>query len=316
MAGIGFFPLSPKVTRINPQVTNSYTDRMGKPISQQAWQALQGTRRAASPQGIREKMMSDFMAQRNAANAANEARYGEGKSELSTLRDRNQRRLTGAGATAMADARATGSRQIASTRQDMSRRGLGSSTIGQSVERGINESTSRAVGAIRESAAQTQSSADRADTNNLVNFIERRTDVGPNESAFLQAMQNLGASAGRSGGRSSVFSTRSRAGGRSRMGETSIRTLLDDQVERHARGRRRIGGSSIQGFKGAQNRSQEEIRKARGERRSLSGYGMNDFSPDRNATRVTKDGKPVKKLTKKDSMVDWFKQFYGGNYNF
>ncbi|MBE3117770.1 MAG: hypothetical protein IMZ50_03305 [Candidatus Atribacteria bacterium] len=130
---------------------------------------------------------------KNAANAANLARYAAGKSELTTARDL-ARGLYGTaaadiakvGASGIEDAGRGATRAFAQGNQSLISGGLYNTTMGATMARGVEEDRQRAVTRIGESQAQLraglaerQAGMEMSSASGLANFIAARNDTGP-----------------------------------------------------------------------------------------------------------------------------------------
>lgn len=127
----------------------------------------------------------------NAANAANEARYAEGKG----IYGENITALEGLGESGRTRIERNRVAGIGSMSQGLVNRGLSNTTIRDSLERGINEDAELNTQQLNESVALTKNAA----RSELAQFIERRTDLGPDLNSYANAIAQAGGYAGTSG---------------------------------------------------------------------------------------------------------------------
>lgn len=132
------------------------------------------------------------------ANAMNEARYAEGKGELSTLRGRNQDRVGNWGVAAQADIDERLKENLGNSQANLAARGMSNSTIQDAFAARAARDTAREQQRVSEMRDSRLAEYDTNDTNNLVGFIERRNDVGPDYSGLMaQSLQYAQAEAAR-----------------------------------------------------------------------------------------------------------------------
>jgi hypothetical protein len=113
------------------------------------------------------------------ANAANEARYQQGLSLLTGVRDRGMGLI---GQTALSDANAQLVRQNALAQQQAVSQGLATGSYLPNLQRGNVSDYNRAVLAAREA----QANWDLGATSNIAGFIERRTDQAQDQALLAQ----------------------------------------------------------------------------------------------------------------------------------
>lgn len=144
-----------------------------------------------------QEILNEWRAGRDAANAANQQRLDE----ILGL-------LEGQGESAKENARRNSAERTAQGDQSLMDRGLFNTTILDSMRRREGEAVTREVNQIDENVAL-----------NRAGVLERVTDMGPDDSAFMNLLMSLGQSAGQnSNQRSFSFGGINRAGGGSSGG--------------------------------------------------------------------------------------------------
>jgi hypothetical protein len=146
----------------------------------------------AEPNQLFERMMMAAQGKMDEANAANEYRYAEGKGELTGIRTRNQDRATNWGIAAQADVAEQMKNALLDTQASLASKGLGGSTIYDSFALSEAQKTAREQQRISEMRDSRASDYDTRDTGNLVGFIERREDTGPDYMQLMQMAQQHG----------------------------------------------------------------------------------------------------------------------------
>lgn len=162
-----------------------------------------------------------FDAEHNAANAANEARYnqilggyGDQKAGYQKRQDDIMSMLANNGVQEKADIEQSGRDRQGAAAQDLVSRGLSATTIGSQTARGIDRSTNADLGraAERQRAQQANVQAGlSADTlgvdANKLNFMERKTDNGPDFGSYASLISSLAASNANPGAPGAVGTT-------------------------------------------------------------------------------------------------------------
>lgn len=143
-----------------------------------------------------QQLIDEYTKKTNEANAANEARYTEGKGELTDLRSRVMAQIQNLGMSQVADVNRQFSGARSSALQDLADRGLANSTITPSVVAGLERQKAEAIGGLHENRALQQIGLDQGTTNDLVGFIERRNDVAPSLDMLAQLAMSLGQNTG------------------------------------------------------------------------------------------------------------------------
>lgn len=146
-----------------------------------------------------------------AAKAANEARYAEGKQLYDERYGRNMGYLEGAGATEKAAIEQRGQEAKASTGQRLQSLGLSGTTIGQTLNAGIDRDVGTQYGALQERLNQQRLAADAGMSKDKIDFIERRNDIYPEAGSYSSSSSSAYGSA--SGGPQGQFGQRSATDG-------------------------------------------------------------------------------------------------------
>jgi hypothetical protein len=175
-----------------------HTSRSAKKAQGRSAQAAGATAPAPGSSGTSElrtmmdKLAADYQAQVDKANAANEARYGEGKGELTDLRSRNQARVGNWGGVQEQLNREKADANLMAVQANLAQRGLGGATLTDAF-RLRNE---RDLGLLQQDVSERRddrlSRYDTSDTQNLVGFVERRTDRAPDQAPLLALSAKLG----------------------------------------------------------------------------------------------------------------------------
>ncbi|MEM9354580.1 MAG: hypothetical protein AAGB04_00060 [Pseudomonadota bacterium] len=147
-----------------------------------------------SGNSLLDRYLTSFEEQRAAANAANEERYQEGKGELSSLRDRTMERVSNYGEASRQDLEERFANQLGDIKAQLQASGLGNSTILAPFIQRNERDLAREVLRLSENVDDRAARYDQSLSNNLVDFIERRTDAAPDLSVAMQVAQQLGLS--------------------------------------------------------------------------------------------------------------------------
>jgi hypothetical protein len=176
-------------------------------------------------------VLAEYRRLHEEANKANEDRYkgildqiGATQDRVGAIYDDAQGLLADLGQTDRRRIDETRQQAMAGSDQDLISRGLGNTTIRQSIQRGISSDAERAQQSVteqtgRQRAALLQGLAGTEERSGqmLASMMERRSDIGPDMGSMLQLMQQAGQADGLGGnqGRSTIntgLSTNARAG--------------------------------------------------------------------------------------------------------
>lgn len=150
------------------------------------------------PMALFNQLFAASQAAQDQAKYENLYRYYEGKGELGSLRDRNQERVGNWGYAAQADIDERLQEQLGNTKANLAARGMSNSSIGDAFAARAARDTAREQQRVSEMRDSRMAEYDSNDTNNLVGFIERRNDVGPDYTGLMsQAMSYAQAEANR-----------------------------------------------------------------------------------------------------------------------
>jgi hypothetical protein len=162
-----------------------------------------GAQQQAKQKTQQDEMLQEYLASveqaREEAKQANLARYREGHGELSTLRGRTLANVANLGRVEWDDTQESYERQLGDTLARLNRGGLTSSTSDEAFKSRSARELNRAGRQISESVLKNVANHDMQLTNNLVGFIERRNDVGPDLAEAQKLAEAFGASGGGEG---------------------------------------------------------------------------------------------------------------------
>lgn len=159
---------------------------------QQATQG--GSAPPSSGDAIADELLQGLGAENQAARTANENRYQSilgGRNQLSQYA---QSELQGLGDTSRFNINRRYDQQQANQLQDLTRRGLGNTTILSSVRRGVEEDRGRALTSLDEDLARERLATNVPLSQSTLDFMERRTDAQPDAMGYAQILQSLGSS--------------------------------------------------------------------------------------------------------------------------
>lgn len=139
-----------------------------------------------------ERLAGDYKAQQDAANAANEARYQEVKGSNADLYNRVMGEVDNWGGVQSQLNQEKAKESINNIRANLASRGLTDSTIGEAFAARNARDLALTQQDLSERKSDRRVGYDVNLTNNANNFIERRTDKGPDNSALLALSSRLG----------------------------------------------------------------------------------------------------------------------------
>jgi hypothetical protein len=144
------------------------------------------------PTQMFQQMMAAQQGKLDEANAANIKRYDEGHGELTGVRTRNQDRVQNWGKAASADIEERMQEALLDSEASLAARGLGGSTIQDAFRLRKARDVANEQQRISEMRDSRASEYDTRDTGNLVGFVERREDTGPDANMLLQMAMQFG----------------------------------------------------------------------------------------------------------------------------
>lgn len=144
------------------------------------------------------------------ANRANQQRYNQLLGTIDTGRDTVMDLLGDLGESQFGRIDQTRQRERGRAEQDLISRGLGNTTIRESVLRGVEDDAQRAQSELTEQISRQKAGAETDFTRMLASAIEGRSDVGPDLAMMAQLMQQ--AASGPSGTLHTGLSANARAG--------------------------------------------------------------------------------------------------------
>ncbi len=176
----------------NPYIQSPESQRQSQSPGRSVPRAARQQPTGPAEPSMLEKLAAEFGSKINEANAANIARYDEGKGELSTLRDRNQSRVQNWGTAAAADVQEQMKEALGNLSASLASRGLANSNILPAFQERNARDTARELQRISEMRDTRASQYDTQDTNNLVGFVERRNDIAPDYGQLIGIADKIG----------------------------------------------------------------------------------------------------------------------------
>jgi hypothetical protein len=150
-------------------------------------------------------LLSEFQIKMDESNAANEARYSEGKGLLQGLYDRSMSALTNYGQTATSALNRSYGTLAGKLSQNMVSRGLTGSTIAPNMQMGVERQRQESLAGLNESINQQKLGVDANLTNALTGWIERRTDTAPSLNDYANLAMQLGQATGSANGQQAIL---------------------------------------------------------------------------------------------------------------
>lgn len=141
---------------------------------------------------ILQDTMNEYKAKIDEANAANEARYQEGRGILDDRYGRNMKEINRLGAQQARDIRADASRAKGAQTQDLTRRGMSGTTSAAVAARGVDRDKSDALNRLGDTVAQNRVNTDTQLSGDIANWIASRNDIAPNYEKLLDLAMQLG----------------------------------------------------------------------------------------------------------------------------
>lgn len=139
-----------------------------------------------------DRYLAAVQEQTDSANDANESRYSEGKQELTDLRDRTMDRVDNYGIASKQDIEQRFTENLSNQRASLQARGLGNSSVLNAYSQRNDLNQTRELQRLSEQVDDRSAKYDQNLSNNLVSFIERRTDVAPDLNQSMAIAQQLG----------------------------------------------------------------------------------------------------------------------------
>lgn len=177
-------------------------------VNAQYNQVVQSQQQQAAQQQQQE-LYQQFQQAMDQANANNQARYEDIVAGYQQNQQQISDYLTNQGQQQQEDIGRQYERFGAQNEQDLISRGLGNTTVRTSTQRGIEEDRGRALRNSQEQIDRQRLQYETAAQQGLLNFMERRTDAGPNYGDLANLAQGLGSAGGGTGGGSGTGSATS-----------------------------------------------------------------------------------------------------------
>lgn len=165
-----------------------------------AWQ--DGQRQRAEQEAMRQArqqeqqqmaLLADAQRAESEATAANEGRFWAGLEALGLLRNRSLDSTNQWGDSLIADTNRRYDIDLKNSRTEAFNRGMGGSpTILASLANRNQDERGRALNRTNDLILQNRVAADERNTNNVIGFLERRSDVYPDRNATLTLAQQMG----------------------------------------------------------------------------------------------------------------------------
>lgn len=135
-----------------------------------------------------------FQRNYDAANQANELRYGDIVGGLTGIYDRNMARINSLGSQERADINRRADQNKQAALSNLTSRGLGGTTVRDSVANKAEEDRNRALRQMQDQETRQRIGADSAMAGDVFRFMERRNDAAPDLNQLASLNQALGAS--------------------------------------------------------------------------------------------------------------------------
>ncbi len=161
--------------------------------AQTQWQAGQDALAADKPAGAVDGLAAEYQKALDAANAKNEERYSQGVSGYVARRERSLDALDTQTDQDFKDLAAQYNQQRGQTQQSLMNRGLGNTTVRDSIERGINTGEAAARNRLQDSRLQQKIGLDTSLDRDTLETILGRTDAAPDLSQLAMLSQLIGA---------------------------------------------------------------------------------------------------------------------------
>lgn len=134
-------------------------------------------------------IMADYDTKYALARDANETRYQDILRQYQQRYTRSMEMLDGAGAQQTKDIDAQFQGLASRTGQDMVSRGLAGTTVGPSMQAGVERERAGAQGRLQESLTNQRLQTDANLTQDQLGFMERRTDAYPDANMYMRLME-------------------------------------------------------------------------------------------------------------------------------
>jgi hypothetical protein len=145
-------------------------------------------------------LASDYTQKYAEAKAANEGRYAQGMQGYGDLHNRAMGNLANLSNQNAADIRNTAADQTAANNQRMTSLGLSGTTVGSSLNNGVNREMNASLNRNNDEMIKMQNDTDASTTGAQLGFLERRSDPYPDMGAYASLMSSMGRAAAGTGG--------------------------------------------------------------------------------------------------------------------
>lgn len=137
-------------------------------------------------------LVSEYQQALNRANQANEARYRDALSGYQSRYQRGMDMLNGLGQQEAKDINEMYDNQAAKTKGDLIGRGLGNSTVMNTMLAGVERERAAELGRLNERVRQQAIGTDAGLSGDTLSFMERKNETGPDFQMLAQLAQQLG----------------------------------------------------------------------------------------------------------------------------
>lgn len=165
-------------------------------VSPATYSSMFGSGMFADPNALSQ----DYTQKYAEAKQANEGRYAQGMQGYGDLHNRAMGNLANLSNQNATDIRNTASDQTAANNQRMTSLGLGGTTVGSTLNNGVNREMNASLNRNADENIKMQNDTDASTTGAQLGFLERRSDPYPDMGAYSSLMASMGKSAGGAGG--------------------------------------------------------------------------------------------------------------------
>lgn len=165
-------------------------------VSPATYSSMFGSGMFADPNALSQ----DYTQKYAEAKQANEGRYAQGMQGYGDLHNRAMGNLANLSNQNATDIRNTASDQTAANNQRMTSLGLGGTTVGSTLNNGVNREMNASLNRNADENIKMQNDTDASTTGAQLGFLERRSDPYPDLGAYSSLMASMGKATGMGGG--------------------------------------------------------------------------------------------------------------------
>lgn len=144
-------------------------------------------------------LSADYTQKYAEAKQANEGRYAQGMQGYGDLHNRAMGNLANLSNQNATDIRNTAADQTAANNQRMTSLGLSGTTVGSTLNNGVNREMNASLNRNNDANIKMQNDTDASTTGAQLGFLERRSDPYPDMGAYSSLMASMGRAAGAGG---------------------------------------------------------------------------------------------------------------------